>query len=213
VQTCALPISLSNLDAQLRVGMRAEISKLHQRLGVTSFYVTHDQVEALTMGQRIVVMRDGWVQQVASPLELYDHPVNRFVAGFIGNPAMNFLRVGVSEDEHRLRGDGFGIDINDRLVESVQAHRGREVWAGIRPEHLSACNNDGADNTNTGTVQLIQPLGPLTLVQVNVSGTLIAAQIDRDVDIHTGEQLSLRVDTSHLHMFDTESEESLLRLQ
>src|SRR5699024_5491827 len=144
---------LSNLDAQLRVGMRAEISKLHQRLGVTSFYVTHDQVEALTMGQRIVVMRDGWVQQVASPLELYDHPVNRFVAGFIGNPAMNFLRVGVDEDGQQLRGESYNLDIAQRLTDPVQNYRGREIWAGIRPEHLNACDNGDSD-TITGTVEL-----------------------------------------------------------
>ncbi|HEX7386067.1 MAG TPA: sn-glycerol-3-phosphate ABC transporter ATP-binding protein UgpC [Castellaniella sp.] len=203
---------LSNLDAQLRAGMRAEILKLHQRLGVTAFYVTHDQVEAMTMGQRIVVMREGWIQQISTPLGLYDRPANRFVAGFIGNPAMNFLKMRVDADGKRLQAAFGGIGLPDRLLAAVQSHRDREVWVGVRPEDLSVAAQADTD-VLTGTVELIEPLGSVSDVRVNVEGAVVVAQISRESVVRVGETLRLRGDTAHLHLFDTESDVNLLDRQ
>jgi multiple sugar transport system ATP-binding protein len=125
---------LSNLDAKLRVEMRASISKLHRRLGVTTVYVTHDQVEAMTMGTRIVVMKDGLIQQVASPIDLYDKPVNRFVAGFMGSPAMNFL-IGTVQNGH-LKSPQFDLLPTGELAQKLRASEGKKVYVGIRPENL-----------------------------------------------------------------------------
>ncbi len=129
---------LSNLDAKLRVEMRAEIAKLQRRLGVTTIYVTHDQVEAMTLGHRIVVMKDGEVQQVDTPLRLYDFPANRFVAGFIGSPSMNFVKASVEVQGEKvyLVAPGFRIRANPILAQSLRPYAGKEVWMGLRPEHL-----------------------------------------------------------------------------
>src|SRR4249919_1832440 len=129
---------LSNLDAKLRVQMRVELKRLHDRLETTVIYVTHDQVEAMTLGDRVVVMKDGWIQQVGEPLELYNAPVNRFVAGFIGSPAMNFAGVRVSNGKDGLRADnpGFGIDVPAEIRPRLQPYAGRDVIMGVRPEDL-----------------------------------------------------------------------------
>src|SRR5262249_42536687 len=129
---------LSNLDAKLRVQMRVELKKLHRRLNTTAIYVTHDQVEAMTLGDRVVVMRGGLVQQVGEPLELYNAPVNRFVAGFLGSPAMNFAGVRVSDAGGGLRAqrNGLGIDIPPEITARLQRYRDNEVTLGIRPEGL-----------------------------------------------------------------------------
>src|SRR5437660_9393287 len=133
---------LSNLDAKLRVQMRVELKKLHSRLNTTAIYVTHDQVEAMTLGDRVVVMRGGLVQQVGEPLELYNTPVNRFVAGFIGSPAMNFAPVRVSNGKDGLRADnpGFGIDVPAEIRPRLAAYAGQDVIMGIRPEYLQLAN-------------------------------------------------------------------------
>src|ERR1700675_2500796 len=133
---------LSNLDAKLRVQMRVELKKLHERLGTTAIYVTHDQVEAMTLGDRVVVMRDGWVQQVGDPLELYNEPANRFVAGFIGSPAMNFanVRIGGANGALYAEGDGIRLKIPDALTNGLGAQAGKEVTFGIRPEDLRIAN-------------------------------------------------------------------------
>src|SRR5499427_6885248 len=127
---------LSNIDAKLRVEMRAEIIKLQRRLGVTTFYVTHDQVEALSMGDRVVVMLDGRVQQVGAPKDLYNKPANRFVAGFIGSPAMNFVRARSGKDGSISAGPDFQIFLPESLTEKVRRLGLGEVWVGLRPEHL-----------------------------------------------------------------------------
>ena len=126
---------LSNLDAKLRVQMRVELKRLHQRLGTTAIYVTHDQVEAMTLGDRIVVMKDGMVQQVGEPLELYDQPANRFVAGFIGSPAMNFATVTMAEGNGRMRAKNAGLEIEvpGAQADRMRAHDGQQLtWASGR---------------------------------------------------------------------------------
>src|SRR6266513_1709403 len=130
---------LSNLDAKLRVQMRVELKKLHLRLGTTAIYVTHDQVEAMTLGDRVVVMKDGVVQQVGEPLELYNTPANKFVAGFIGSPAMNFANVKVTEANGSLLAENSGLRIKlpDAIAQRVRAHSSRDITLGIRPEDLT----------------------------------------------------------------------------
>ena len=133
---------LSNLDAKLRVQMRVELKKLHNRLDTTAIYVTHDQVEAMTLGDRVVVMKDGVVQQVGEPLELYNAPANRFVAGFIGSPAMNFAGVRLRDANGGLRADnaGFDIDIPAEIGARLRPYAGRDVTIGIRPEDFQVAN-------------------------------------------------------------------------
>ncbi len=200
---------LSNLDAKLRVGMRAEIAKLHRRLDVTSFYVTHDQIEALTMGQRIVVMRDGEVQQIATPLELYDHPVNLFVAGFIGSPAMNFLPARVSGDGTEVIGEGFKVAARHEFGSVLEGYRDAELWVGVRPEHLELAKADSIGELK-GVVELVEQLGSVTEVQVNVGGHLVTAQIERDSRVKPGDALNLGVGAQYVHLFDKSTESNLL---
>ena len=138
---------LSNLDAKLRVQMRVEIKKLHLRLGTTAIYVTHDQVEAMTLGDRVVVMKDGVVQQFGEPLELYNTPANKFVAGFIGSPAMNFANVTVKEANGSLLAENKGLSIKlpAETAQRLRGHVGREVTLGVRPEDLTLANATDAD--------------------------------------------------------------------
>src|SRR5271156_5550466 len=138
---------LSNLDAKLRVQMRVELKKLHLRLGTTAIYVTHDQVEAMTLGDRVVVMKDGVVQQVGEPLELYNQPANKFVAGFIGSPAMNFAAVTVTEADGSLiaENSGFRIKLPDETAQRLRRHIGHEIMLGIRPEDLTVADTADPD--------------------------------------------------------------------
>ncbi|GAB3676895.1 ABC transporter ATP-binding protein [Salinisphaera aquimarina] len=202
---------LSNLDAKLRVDMRAEIVKLHRKLGVTTFYVTHDQTEAMTMGQRIAVLRDGLIQQVDTPNNLYDHPANMFVAGFIGTPSMNFLKASVDAGEDRMVGEGFSLA-------PTPAHRsaldkaGGEVWVGVRPEHLHLQAETPAadDNVVRGRVEVVEPLGAVTLIQVRVGQVKLTAQIEPHQRIAMGDDVALRCASEQLYLFDTVSEAALL---
>src|SRR5262245_22428101 len=153
---------LSNLDAKLRVQMRVELKKLHSRLNTTAIYVTHDQVEAMTLGDRVVVMRGGIVQQVGEPLELYNSPVNRFVAGFIGSPAMNFAPVRVSNGKDALRAHkpGFGIEVPPELAPRLAPYVERDVTIGIRPEDLHLSNgSDAAGLCFDAVVEVVEKLG------------------------------------------------------
>src|SRR5438067_13412341 len=151
---------LSNLDAKLRVQMRVELKKLHLRLGTTAIYVTHDQVEAMTLGDRVVVMKNGWVQQVGEPLELYNNPTNRFVAGFLGSPAMNFVNVTVAEDNGALwvTNPGFRLKLPDLCVGKLRGYVGGELCLGIRPEDLRIA--PGADGMSFDVVvEVVERLG------------------------------------------------------
>ncbi len=154
---------LSNLDAKLRVQMRFEIQKLHRRLGTTSLYVTHDQVEAMTLAQRMIVMNAGRAEQIGTPMEVYQNPATVFVAGFIGSPAMNFIE-GKSEGDGRIQLDGSGT-----MVVPKAPAAGRKLTIGIRPEHLTPCKPSEANLV--GSVEVIEALGADTLIHVAVAGT------------------------------------------
>jgi multiple sugar transport system ATP-binding protein len=200
---------LSNLDAKLRVEMRASISKLHRRLGVTTVYVTHDQVEAMTMGTRIVVMKDGLIQQVASPIELYDKPVNKFVAGFMGSPAMNFLVGDVQGG--RIVSPQFDLKAAGELAQKIAPYNGKKVYVGIRPENL-ALPNGAAPSGNAIKVQVevVEPLGAETHILASVGGDqTVVARVDAHARLRPGDSIELLADLDRLHAFDLESEENI----
>jgi multiple sugar transport system ATP-binding protein len=199
---------LSNLDAKLRVQTRAEIARLHQRLKTTIVYVTHDQVEAMTMGQRIAVMSDGVLQQVGTPQDLYDNPKNRFVAGFIGSPAMNFLEMALtgSGDGARLQGPGeltFGIP--SRFRTAVGPISGHKVIVGFRPEHLEVGEVEGDSVGFSALADVVEYLGNEELIHISVGDEDLVAVIPSSHRVRPGDVIPLRVPGSKLHMFDSET--------
>jgi multiple sugar transport system ATP-binding protein len=202
---------LSNLDAKLRVEMRASISRLHQRLGVTTIYVTHDQIEAMTMGDRIVVMKDGEIQQVASPIELYERPLNKFVGGFIGSPAMGFLDA--RWESGAFTGAGFRLKPESAKHVKSKLADGQPVWLGIRPETLRLANSGiGSEHgLLDGIAEVVEPLGAETILNVAIGATnRIVARIGGHLRVRVGERVQLALDLDKLHIFDRESERNLL---
>ena len=200
---------LSNLDAKLRVQMRVELKKLHQRLGTTAVYVTHDQVEAMTLGDRVVVMRDGLVQQVGEPLDLYNSPANRFVAGFIGSPAMNFATVKMTDGDGRLtaKNAGLELEVPQSHIERLKSHIGREVTLGIRPENLHvATDSDPAGFTFPSKVEVVEQLGSEILLDVRVGGDTMVAAVDPTIRARVQDQIRLAVNPARLHFFDAQTE-------
>ena len=196
---------LSNLDAKLRVAMRTEIKALHQRLKTTAVYVTHDQIEAMTMADRIVVMRDGRVEQIGAPLDLYDRPNNMFVAGFIGSPGMNMLK-GVLRGGHVELDQGVRIRLGEHGGRPEQVIDGRPVVLGIRPEHIQV--GDGGSSVS-GTVQVLEPTGADTQILCKVGGSdLIVVSHDR-LGTRAGESIRLQPDLARAHLFDAETGQSL----
>ncbi|HJU16691.1 MAG TPA: sn-glycerol-3-phosphate ABC transporter ATP-binding protein UgpC [Stellaceae bacterium] len=200
---------LSNLDAKLRVQMRVELKKLHDRLGTTAMYVTHDQVEAMTLGDRVVVMKDGVVQQVGEPLELYNQPANLFVAGFLGSPAMNFARAGVVEENGALwvEEEGLRIRIPEDSAARLRRHTGKEVTLGIRPEDLWVATADDPPEFSFGaTVEVIEKLGSEILLDVTAGRNTMVAAVDPRVRVTVRDRLRLALNPERLHFFDTISE-------
>jgi multiple sugar transport system ATP-binding protein len=193
---------LSNLDAKLRVAMRTEIKELHQRLGTTTVYVTHDQIEAMTMADKIVVMHDGEVEQIGAPLELYDRPRNLFVAGFIGSPAMNFLEGKVVRDN----GIWFETSNGKRLPvpADTAARDGQAVIYGIRPEHLSV-----TDNGTEAEVVVVEPTGAEVQIFARLDGHQITAVLRERLLLKPGEKVKLSPDISRVHLFDKTTEERI----
>jgi multiple sugar transport system ATP-binding protein len=203
---------LSNLDAKLRVQMRVELKKLHERLGTTAIYVTHDQVEAMTLGDRVVVMRDGRVQQVGDPLELYNQPVNLFVAGFIGSPAMNFAEVRVAAENGSLwaESEGIRIKVPEPIAPRLGAYAGKQLTLGVRPEDLRIAGDaDPKDLSFDVAVEVIERLGSEILLDVAVGQTTMVAAVEPTVAARVHEQLRLVVNPNRLHFFDNETETAI----
>lgn len=199
---------LSNLDAKLRVQMRAEISGLHHRLKATMIYVTHDQVEALTMGDKIVVMKDGKVQQIGSPLYLYNHPINKFVAGFIGSPPMNFLTVKIVEKNGQIIADegSFEVTPTAQQAEALKKYIGKEVFFGIRPEDLDYTKDDSAPNRMQMKVSIIEPLGAETHLYLATKSQQVIARTEPDNTFRIGDTVSFIPDVEKAKFFDKETE-------
>jgi multiple sugar transport system ATP-binding protein len=226
-QVFLLDEPLSNLDAKLRAQMRTEISKLHKKLGTTFIYVTHDQTEAMTMGDRIVVMKDGYIQQIDTPTNLYNDPVNQFVAGFIGSPQMNFIDAKLlkvdgkyvvefgSEDTKTTRGVKYQVTVPESKVdpEVLEPLVDQEVVLGVRPE----CIHDepaflaqaitGVINT---TVEVTEMMGAETYLYLNCEGIQLTARVSPRSDVRPQDELKVAIDPNRIHIFDKETEKAVL---
>jgi multiple sugar transport system ATP-binding protein len=200
---------LSNLDAKLRVQMRAELSKLHERLETTIIYVTHDQIEAMTLANRIVIMNEGRIMQEGTPLEVYDNPRSVFVAGFIGSPSMNFLETKVVEDSGQLYVDGgsFRLAIPGNLQGRYRARVNDEVFFGIRPEHINdpafATDLPGTDRLEA-MVDVIEPMGSEAILIVTVGDHQLTAKVDPHTRASLHQPIELSLDMNNMHLFEKE---------
>ncbi|WP_089827206.1 ABC transporter ATP-binding protein [Halogranum amylolyticum] len=199
---------LSNLDAKLRAQMRTEIQRLHRQIDVTTIYVTHDQTEAMTMSDRIVVMNDGVLQQIGTPDYVYKHPTNQFVAGFIGEPSMNFLQTTVSsvDGTYRLTTDtdtSFSYPLEEQVVERCDLSEGDSVTIGVRPESIRVVptDSDQPAYTQTAVVDVVEPMGSDNFLYLLIGDTSWTARVDGDVDPDDGETISYAFDPADLHLF------------
>ncbi|MBA2874777.1 ABC transporter ATP-binding protein [Thermaerobacillus caldiproteolyticus] len=203
---------LSNLDAKLRVQMRSEIAKLHQRLGTTTIYVTHDQTEAMTMATRLVVMKDGVIQQVGTPKEVYEKPENIFVGGFIGSPAMNFLKGTLQDGTFVIGNVTIGVPEGKMKALREQGYVGKEIILGIRPEdfHDEPVFIEASQNTKiTANVEVAELLGAETMIYSQINGQEFVARVDARTEIKPGHQLDLALDMNKAHFFDVETEKRI----
>jgi multiple sugar transport system ATP-binding protein len=200
---------LSNLDAQLRAQMRLELKELRQRVPTTSVFVTHDQVEAMTLGDRIVVMKEGLVQQVGSPLNLFRKPINRFVASFIGSPAMNFIEMAVAAeaDKFRLAADALAIELPQSRFTGLGPQVGRSVTLGVRPQHLRLGSaRNGEQVAFSGNLILSEQLGDEQLLAVRIGrGDIRVSGVDPELTLAAGARVDLAVPIDSLHVFDGSS--------
>lgn len=206
---------LSNLDAKLRVQMRAEIGRLHTRLKTTMIYVTHDQVEAMTMGDRIVVMRDGVIQQVATPTNLYARPANQFVAGFIGSPAMNFMTGSIRDESGELffaDGKGLRLRVDKAHAVLLKSFVDRSITIGVRPELFAKPDAASRESGSTllGHVEVVEPMGAETYVSMGVGDATWTARLEPDHFPKVNASCRLQVNMTKVHYFDPESENSIL---
>ncbi|MDE5946434.1 MAG: sn-glycerol-3-phosphate ABC transporter ATP-binding protein UgpC [Oscillospiraceae bacterium] len=225
-QVFLLDEPLSNLDAKLRAQMRTEISKLHKKLGTTFIYVTHDQTEAMTLGDRIVVMKDGFVQQIDTPQVLYDHPVNQFVAGFLGSPQMNFIDAVLkddlgqyvvefgSEDSRGKKGVKYQIIVPDsKVTRDLASYVNKEVVLGIRPENVHD-EQMYLSNATTGivncTVEITEMMGAETYLYLNCEGTPITARVSSRSTAKAGDEIQVALDPNRIHLFDKETERTII---
>ncbi|MEW6368927.1 MAG: sn-glycerol-3-phosphate ABC transporter ATP-binding protein UgpC [Acidobacteriota bacterium] len=202
---------LSNLDAKLRVQMRAEISKLQRRLNTTSIYVTHDQVEAMTMGHRIAVMKDGKLQQVGTPLDVYERPANLFVANFIGTPPMNFVNATLTDGGSRLSASKFGIPVPQSLRPITSGKDGVRVVAGLRPENIIDPSKEPRGETAglTVDIEIVEPLGHEVVVHGRAGDDLFVAKLDPHRAPEVGSKVELVLELDALHLFDAKTETRL----
>ena len=207
---------LSNLDAKLRTAMRTEITKLHKSLGTTFIYVTHDQVEAMTMGDRIVCMKDGVVQQIATPQEIYDKPNNMFVAGFIGAPQMNFIDVTIVEKDGELYAQNSNINIKlnkgEHGILEEKGYIGKEVVLGIRPEDIHIEDifiENSLDSVFEAQVEIGELMGAEIYAYLKCGNNNITARFDGRYRVNIGDNLKLAMDTHRIHIFDKESEQAI----
>jgi multiple sugar transport system ATP-binding protein len=205
---------LSNLDAKLRVQMRTEIKRVHQMVKTTTVYVTHDQVEAMTLADRVVVMNGGVIEQIASPQDLYHHPKTRFVAGFIGSPAMNFMRCRLEQN-----GAGLRVRVSDKIAFPVPATRaaryqslsGKELLFGLRPEHITEPRrSDGDQNCEFEvTLDVVEPMGIETMVFFRVDGQEICGRVEPGSAAGPGEKMRLFGNMAHMHLIDPQTDQVL----
>ena len=204
---------LSNLDAKLRVQTRAEITKLHEKLETTFIYVTHDQTEAMTMGDKIVIMKDGLIQQVDSPANVYFYPSNLFVAGFIGSPQMNFINAKVTKEDDKYIAETLGlkmeiISVHGKALEQ-RGYLGKEIIIGIRPEHIY----DETRQTPvkiSGDVMFLEMLGSEKYVYMDINGTEVLAKLNSDSAVERGQKTIVNFDREKLHYFDKVTEENII---
>jgi multiple sugar transport system ATP-binding protein len=205
---------LSNLDAKLRVEARATLSRLHLSLGTTFVYVTHDQVEAMTMGSRIAVQKDGILHQVDTPQMLYDRPVNTFVAGFIGSPAMNFFKarlMGTREEIH-IQTDSFQAKVPEKKLSMLGGHLGADVIFGIRPEdiHDARFAPVGVSTAPLAArVDVVEPMGSEKYLYLVIGGTDFIARVDPRSDPSVGQEVEIALNMDHMHLFDASTEQAL----
>jgi len=204
---------LSNLDAKLRVEMRTELKLLHQRLKTAMVYVTHDQIEAMTLGDRIAVMNEGQIQQLGTPNEIYDNPANRYVAGFIGSPAMNFIECAFSGGERgsiRLSSSEASIDIElpEATAGKLAAHGQSKVIMGVRPEHLAPAKGSEANALNC-RIEIVEPTGPDTYLLTHINATEVTARCTPSVAPTVGVSLALSFDAERAVFFDCNSDERI----
>jgi multiple sugar transport system ATP-binding protein len=199
---------LSNLDAKLRVQMRAEIKKIQHRLQTTSVYVTHDQVEAMTMGSRIAILNKGKLQQVGAPLEVYERPANAFVAQFIGTPPMNFFRGTLADKGARVATGSFSIPVPSELRQATAARDGRKVTAGLRPEHVLPPGREtrGESSKVEITVEIVETLGDELVVHARVGDDTLIYKEDAHRTPEIGDKVTVQLELSKLHLFDAETE-------
>jgi multiple sugar transport system ATP-binding protein len=208
---------LSNLDAELRVQMRAEISKLQHRLKTTTVYVTHDQIEAMTLGHRICVLapmgkeRKSNLKQVGTPLELYDRPQNVFVAKFIGTPNMNMMKAKVNGDATLLQASGFASPVPASWREGLKPHAGKEVLMGVRPEHVgeAAAHNWSSTAQLGGTIEIVETIGHEVIVHFRCGDDMVIAKLGAHRIPTFGEQITLAMNCDAMHLFDPQTEQRL----
>src|SRR5262245_15162349 len=202
---------LSNLDAKLRVQMRVELKRLHERLETTAIYVTHDQVEAMTLGDRVVVMKDGLVQQVGDPLGVYSKPRNRFVAGFIGSPAMNFVDCTVTANgELAVGSPGLRVSVPSAQKAALERYKSKSVILGVRPEDIrEATSGDPASYRLDAVVEVVEPLGNEILLDVRVGKNPLVARVPPTSRVKIHEQIPLAFNPDRLHFFDTQTEQAI----
>jgi multiple sugar transport system ATP-binding protein len=202
---------LSNLDAKLRTQTRTELIRLHRALGITTVYVTHDQMEAMTMGDRIVVMRDGLIQQIAAPLDLYNHPVNRFVAGFIGSPPMNFLDATIDGQNGDLYVDtgNFRLRLPGEMAQAVRDYSGEPVTLGIRPSDIALATGGSNGSAVTMQVEVAEPMGAETVLYLRSGEDTIVASVDSSTAVVEDQPIQVVIDTAKTHLFSAQNEATL----